>query len=797
MRSVMYRSFVTCDDPKGVVDCGKIRKSKNGSKKMEQKMKSRRTAKKVDTSLPNNAEKEEMIPNGFEDDSCDPSSLQLMEVSRGAQELNQSCFTSCKKLHSTWLVCRKEKNQKLERGRFDELMIERIHTNQVRGQNYPMGFQKPRLSADGSSRDCVEELKKVVRDSLVRQNLLPSTTAEEIDSALDFPSTSSSQSSIVYTDRLTDSSLSSTASQDKKKGPNIIAKLMGLEEVPSKPSQATLQKLMEGEKILNQRTPMFDIDKPQVRKSQFVGQRVNPEHKTLKEILGAMHFKGLLRNKSRKEPKLQIHHAYHSYSERLIDDAPPIVLIKPLYTPYLESEEPHAPVLPEEEALKSKYIVRKLKKEVVPPRRIKEEDVYMNSNGMHKKLEVEEALTRRLQEEGPYLKEIGKPDEKEVRPNYKALDKGKLSGQVSHKPQNNEIIDKKAKLKTTTRKPLDKEVKKVGNLSRSQDQVNITSTKLKKDESGSRTNKDETPQKQSTAASTISKNMTPKINNSKDSRNNQIKKRRPAGEPRAAKLVARKLGHQEHEKKIDLPCEDNSKEIRIITSVITLADQLSIEDEADISTNNNGANCEINQSPLVDVTLLNSKHGRDATPAEEACDHITCSTVDSTRVKYGSDLKYLLLNSQSFIIRAEELFNLYVDCPKSLQTSETNNYGIVNLRLYSECANELIERKSLQILHPLLVTSVGNSRLCISLDKLVEEICNSIQNLESYGKASWENLSVDSLYTIMDRDMMCKGLVQGIWDLGWRHGFSVDEVEQVVNDIEKQVLSGLIEEVIT
>lgn len=36
-----------------------------------------------------------------------------------------------------------------------------------------------------------------------------------------------------------------------------------------------------------------------------------------------------------------------------------------------------------------------------------------------------------------------------------------------------------------------------------------------------------------------------------------------------------------------------------------------------------------------------------------------------------------------------------------------------------------------------------------------------------------------------------------IWDFGWRHGFSVDDAEQVVNEIERLLFDGLIEEVLT
>ncbi|KAM2407326.1 hypothetical protein ACFX1X_026523 [Malus domestica] len=94
----------------------------------------------------------------------------------------------------------------------------------------------------------------------------------------------------------------------------------------------------------------------------------------------------------------------------------------------------------------------------------------------------------------------------------------------------------------------------------------------------------------------------------------------------------------------------------------------------------------------------------------------------------------------------------------------------------------------------LLLACQGKSRICITLDKLVEEVCSRIENLRNYSKLAGERLLADSLYLMLKRDIMCKGVVNGTWDSGWRNGFSRDEAEQVVNDTEKLALDGLIEE---
>jgi hypothetical protein len=218
-----------------------------------------------------------------------------------------------------------------------------------------------------------------------------------------------------------------------------------------------------------------------------------------------------------------------------------------------------------------------------------------------------------------------------------------------------------------------------------------------------------------------------------------------------------------------------------------------------------------------DVLMINCEHENDTISAEEALDITSISETGFEQVKDiadttsisetdfqpdkvdTSELKYLLLTSKSFIDHADEHLNLDVDYPKIIPKIETN--GIANTKLYLDCANELAERKSLQessqVVHPLLLTCVGNSRLQISLSSLVEEVNIAIENLTSYSENSETKLILDNVCAMLERDMNCNNrLMNGIWNCGWRHGFSCDEVEKVVHEVENMVLGGLIEEII-
>ncbi|MED6129451.1 hypothetical protein PIB30_108037, partial [Stylosanthes scabra] len=129
--------------------------------------------------------------------------------------------------------------------------------------------------------------------------------------------------------------------------------------------------------------------------------------------------------------------------------------------------------------------------------------------------------------------------------------------------------------------------------------------------------------------------------------------------------------------------------------------------------------------------------------------------------KEEAELRYLLLNNQSFINHAEELLNLDLDSPKIPPKLEIEMDRVANPRLYLDCTNELAEHKSLQdsqVTHPLLLlNSSENSRFHISLRMLVEKISLANQNLSSYSEVlqSVKKLASDNIYAMMKRDINC------------------------------------------
>lgn len=589
-RSVGYRSFVTCDDPKGVVECGTIRKYKTDCKKLKHKIESRGTPEKLNSSLMCKEERREMECGGVAEELHSPSTFQLLEVSRGAQKLNkmidswsqgprldgqqskdiakdllkgaldlQESLIMLGKLQeaSKYMAqLKKKQKEKSERGRNDELGSERMDSSRFGDCNYHMGCPKPRLSVDGSSRNSSDELKKVIRDSFTRQNLVQNIAVHDksclgrrrSESGLEFASASSSQSSLVHSDdTLVDNSPSLVDSSKKTKGPNLIAKLMGLEEFPSKPFEKTSQKQLESGKTPNQNRPLFDIDMPKVRKPQSAVQEVDLERRTLKEILETMQFKGLLRCSSAKSFESKALHSRTSHSkDRLIDDMPPIVLIKPLHFWCLESKELLAPnCIKEEGALDTKKILRKLKKkEEIPLKTIHCEEGTLNSKESSRKLKVEEKAVKRLKEVGDgYCKEVVQKSElKETKTKKKASSKAKDDVSENQKLQKKEMMDKRTDnfqkvTSTNRRRRTTEESVQSNNVSKSQNQAEVTSKMLRRPEIGRNISRNSTLPRQSKASNGITKGTTQTISHTPASQKIQTKKEKPVRERRAANQI--------------------------------------------------------------------------------------------------------------------------------------------------------------------------------------------------------------------------------------------------------------------
>lgn len=87
------------------------------------------------------------------------------------------------------------------------------------------------------------------------------------------------------------------------------------------------------------------------------------------------------------------------------------------------------------------------------------------------------------------------------------------------------------------------------------------------------------------------------------------------------------------------------------------------------------------------------------------------------------------------------------------------------------------------------------------IDELLMEVCDGFESLRSYrdtflGQDSFAKESIDM---VLEKDLksMKTEVTSGVWDLGWRSEFQIDETYQAVVDLEKLILSGLIQETLS
>nr|GMD87983.1 uncharacterized protein LOC109175068 isoform X1 [Ipomoea batatas] len=833
-RSVLYRSFLTCDDPRGVVECNRIRKSKTELPKMvdDDKLVKRAVREGGMSVSASKKEREERMCQGAADELNASCSVQLMEVSRGAQKLTrvidswskgggldrkskevakdllkgaldlQESLEMLEKLQeASGFMAKMNKPTKERSGKG----VERTKSERVVGdQKYKLEeFHKPRHSIDGaSSWDCYDELREVIRDSFARQKLLPmppnSAAAEkasfgsrELDFSPDLPSTSSSQSSYEKRcfDRrqlLSSPDLPSTSSSQssvfssfgsslpkvqplKPKAPNLIAKLMGLEEIPSQPHK----QMMEKDRLSNQRRPAFEIDLPKAKKPPIVVENMDTKQRTLEEIIGAMQFKGLLKSSPFNESKQPVVSDFENEVDQYCE---PIVIMKPQYVL-------HSRTYPcEENSVNPKDMPTNWKRKEFTTEPTTGQPKGAPNVAVKKNLRAEKTEVTKSTREGG-AKQLTSSNDSGIRimgklSSNKTINPAKPRGQEK-KEVIEKRVDKIQKIAPKTRKEEMKNVK-FREAVKPHGLEKMSSVKLRKQETVPNISQKQVTQQKSTTS-----NLT--LNHaavSRNSRNNKYMKKTDKPERMSSVAIVENLG--DNKAQIDLKSKKETDKTEIEDEV---SEKLHLEEVSDLS------------QTLIIVflekfvsTQCDNKFALLVADDHSEAESLSCVSPKSK--PEANATKNLLLSNTSFLSHAEELFDIYAWQPVELKPDSSHN-ETPETKLLLDCASELLESKKLQITLSVVDTLPKKpirSQVHISLDKLVAEICYGIETLRSY-KDLTATLSADTLFALVERDLQCNVAVSGgAWDLGWRKGFTYDEVEHVVADMEKLLLGGILED---
>ncbi|XP_021723637.1 uncharacterized protein LOC110691010 isoform X2 [Chenopodium quinoa] len=868
--SISYRSFVTCDDPKGV-ECGVIRKSKinNNSQKKEQdcsnkveadrKQRNQNTSLVVASVIKEERDKKEMGVRGITRAELEnPVSFQLLEVSKETEKLNHvinswssSSGSSYDKLlrkkqndsvakdllrgaldlqeslvmlgklqeaSSYMLGLSRKQKQKLDEGAFD------VMVSGVRGNSRPAMHH-----VDGYPRKSVDEMRNVVRDSLLRQNMISNPIFEEhydhrkmsMASPDMLPSTSSStQSSMIYSSNFvpSDSSVSSSTASRRKNGKdsNLIVRLMGLESFPSSPRKHT-----EREKLLNLAKPTYEIDSPRAKRPQFGAQEVGLKQRSVEEILERLKFKGLLKNNS--VDGLTIHSSEsenYSSNNSWVDERPPIVVMKPMRYPCLDLDEPY----------KTKFWGER----DVKPR---------CSRGSAQEIVRNEAVNYSEKNE------VARVDCEEKAKSVKKVASAKLKGSVNVKPkaQKKQTEVKKAteveKVTPTRRKVEEKKDARSSDQLNSRDQERFSTAKITRQKDGKSISKNQSSNQQNTTSTSMLDQRKRRTSERKKNRQPALEeeKRICKGEKKRSTVFYKEDIDSAGDRTSVFPAvnsftgnnNDNERcqsQIRDydFDSQIKLLDtpdrysclpndkNISHYDDnqssySEITSVSTSEYCNVDQlseaqSTLHEVTLITTHENGIAVHHEtnqegtkslknsvESTDNKALRPCLTPRMK----LKALLLNNSSFVSHIEELFNIQVN-PESVPCMiDDNDQDSESSQILVDCANELLELKSSQFLQTCLpLPRIYTTKLqsYFSLDWLLEEVCNGIESLRFYSRPVNDEFPFDDLYVILDRDLEFKSIT---WEVGWKSMFTLNEVEQVIGEVDKFILGNLIQEVVS
>lgn len=162
-----------------------------------------------------------------------------------------------------------------------------------------------------------------------------------------------------------------------------------------------------------------------------------------------------------------------------------------------------------------------------------------------------------------------------------------------------------------------------------------------------------------------------------------------------------------------------------------------------------------------------------------------------------NQLKQILTKSELFLDTAQELFKL--GTPINILHESGHTCQDEESKLLLDCGYEIMKRKGRRqelAKYPSLSISISYVKI-ISLDDLVKQLQKDLVSLKF---SSWSNgqNDADQLHKMLKRDIQNWDQdLNCMWDLGWDENmFASLEKEEVVKDVERFLLNGLLDEIL-
>ncbi|KAL8458989.1 hypothetical protein ACS0TY_036459 [Phlomoides rotata] len=161
-------------------------------------------------------------------------------------------------------------------------------------------------------------------------------------------------------------------------------------------------------------------------------------------------------------------------------------------------------------------------------------------------------------------------------------------------------------------------------------------------------------------------------------------------------------------------------------------------------------------------------------------------------------LKETLIKSHMFLSTAEALFKLNI--PLSFLHAGDHGNETAETKLVLDCAYEVMKRKARRhevAYNPYVRTTISSTKVQ-SLDNLVKQLCKDLEMLNFYGMNGRDECDVAAgLYRMLNRDIYnVIPDVNTMWDFEWSQIMSMfPQMEDVVKDVERHMLNGLLDDI--
>ncbi|KAK3030558.1 hypothetical protein RJ639_039588 [Escallonia herrerae] len=161
-------------------------------------------------------------------------------------------------------------------------------------------------------------------------------------------------------------------------------------------------------------------------------------------------------------------------------------------------------------------------------------------------------------------------------------------------------------------------------------------------------------------------------------------------------------------------------------------------------------------------------------------------------------LKEIVIKIPLFLNTAEALFKLNI--PVGILHGSDHNFQDEDIKLISDCGCEVMYRKGRRQelgVQPCVKVSISYIKVR-SLDDLVKQLNKDFERLKFYNKGgSDEYDAADYLHQMLERDIQNRYPdLNSLWDFGWNDVmFALADQDDVIRNVEKEVLNGLLDEI--